>query len=77
MMAARPVLMFRLPGVPKEYDPYLTYFSSQSSMSDDMIRLCGKDEAELAAIGQQARQFVLEQKNCKVQAERILRCMEL
>ena len=76
-MAARPVLMFRLPGVPEEYDPYLNYFSSQSSMPDDIIRLCAKKEAELAAIGRQARQFVLEQKNCKVQAERILRCMEL
>ncbi len=77
MMAARPVLMFRLPGVPEEYDPYLNYFSSQLSMPDDIIRLCAKKEAELAAIGRQARQFVLEQKNCKVQAERILRCMEL
>lgn len=74
LSAGRPVLCFRLDGIPKEYDRYLTYFSSAEPqrMAEEIMRLCEKNKDTLSAIGEEGRAFVLREKNSAVQAKRIL-----
>lgn len=74
MMSGRPVLCFRLPAFPEEYDGYLNYFDSENinDMAKDIIRLCECDEESLKEMGTRGRNFVVENKNNVAQAEKIL-----
>lgn len=72
MMTARPVLCFKLDGIPDEYDEYLNYFTSDNSMAEDIQRYCAMSEEELAQKGRRARRYVCENKNSYKQALRML-----
>lgn len=74
LMAARPVLCHKLEGIPDEYDDYLLYFKSgdYDQMAKDMIEVCEKSQDELTKIGKRGREFVLKNKNAKIQAQKIL-----
>lgn len=74
LTAAKPVLCHKLRGVPDEYDNYLLYFKSYdySQMASDMVELCEKSPDELIKIGSRGREFVLKNKNAKLQAQKIL-----
>jgi len=78
MMSARPVLCFKLKGIPDEYDEYLNYFECEDTegMARDIVRLCEKSEGELSVMGEKARKFVLENKNEYVQAKKMLGMIE-
>lgn len=78
MMTARPVLCFKLPGMPDEYDEYLNYFEGEDieKMAEDIVSICEKSEEELFSMGDKARQFVLENKNEYVQAKKMLDMVE-
>ena len=74
MVTGTPVLTTKLPCFPEEYDPYLYYMEDVSvdgfyksmmealSLSNDVIQQKGKE----------CRNFVLEKKNNRYQAKRIL-----
>ena len=74
MASGRPVMMFRLDGIPKEYDPFLTYIPEESaeSIRDTMKSLKEISPSELDAIGARGRAFVLKNKNRNVQMRRVL-----
>jgi len=74
MASGVPVLMYRLDGIPDEYDEYLTYIkgSSAESMAESITELCGKDIDELRQLGEKAKRFVLANKNPGKSAEKIL-----
>ncbi len=74
MLSGKPVLMYKLDGVPDEYDQYLYYFDSSSpkDMASRIIEVCEKPKLELKSIGREAKKFVLENKNSEVQAKKIL-----
>ena len=74
MLSGVPVLMYKLSGVPHEYDQYLNYFEGDSpeSMAESIVSLCedSRDEAVLKA--GRAKEFVLNHKNSASQAKRIM-----
>lgn len=74
MASGRPVMMFRLDGIPGEYDPFLTYIPEQSAVSirDTVKSLKKLSQAELDAMGARGRAFVLKNKNRNVQMRRVL-----
>lgn len=74
MTAAKPVLMFKLDGIPGEYDDYLYYIreNTAESIKEAILAVCAKSREELEARGKASCRFVLENKNCKLQAGRIL-----
>ena len=74
MASGRPVMMFRLDGIPKEYDPYLTYIPEEAAASirDTVLALKKLHPSELDAMGARGREFVLKNKNRKVQMRRVL-----
>ena len=74
MASGRPVMMFRLDGIPGEYDPFLTYIPEESAASirDTVESLRKLSPSELNAMGARGREFVLKNKNRNVQMRRVL-----
>ena len=74
MLSGKPVLMYKLDGVPDEYDQYLYYIngSKPKDIADRIMEVCEKPQSELNDFGQKARQFVLENKSSEIQAKKII-----
>ena len=70
MTTGRPVLMYKLKGIPDEYDDYLYYFGEDMAASIDEIAKTSPQE--LYAKGEKAKQFVQQYKNKNMQAKKIL-----
>lgn len=77
MASGRPVVMFRLPGMPEEYIPHFIDpgMDDENAMQRAIERLMEVDLDELQEFGANARQFVLAQKNAKAQGHKILALM--
>ena len=78
MATGTPLLTTRLPGIPSEYFDY-TFVLENETEEGIAIRLesillisC----SELNEVGQRAKEFVLENKNCIVQAKKIIELIE-
>ena len=71
MVTGTPVLMYKLPGVPKEYDDYLCYIDDYTNFETAFRAMLDKPVSELQMIGERAKRFVIENKNNHSQAERM------
>lgn len=69
-----PVVMFHLPGIPKEYDELLFYVEKPEAneFSQRIIEICSLNDEERMQYSIRARRFIQEQKNETVQAAKIL-----
>lgn len=78
LLSGRPVLMYKLDGIPDEYDQYVYYIDSSQpkDIACRIIEVCEKPQSELDNFGEKARQFVLENKNCSIQAKKIFDMMK-
>ncbi|MCH5296315.1 MAG: glycosyltransferase [Ruminococcus sp.] len=74
MASGTPVVMYKLDGVPNEYDEYLFYVENNSveALKNKLEYVCNLSPECRKDFGEKARQFVLNQKNSKVQGKRIL-----
>lgn len=74
MASGTPTLMYRLPGMPEEYEPYVALFkdSSDTEMSKTMEEWLNKPQDELDAFGNKARKFILENKTAEKQVARFV-----
>ena len=74
LLAAKPVVMHRLDGVPEEYDPYLIYATDNSvtALASALIKVIGLSRDERLKLGARGRDFVSKNKNAKKQTERIV-----
>lgn len=75
MVSGTPVLTTMLPGMPKDYYPYVFLFDQGESVEgyySVLQEITNKDDDELVLKGQQARDYVLEHKNNIVQTKRII-----
>lgn len=79
MLSGKPVLMYKLDGIPNEYDQYLYYIKGDTpeDMADCIVSICEKPQAELDEFGERAKKFVLENKNSMVQAKKIVDMIEV
>lgn len=78
MASGTPTLMYKLDGIPDEYDKYLIYFKGNSieEIKESIINVCNKNVQELIEIGNNARDFVLKEKNYLVQTKKIIDMIE-
>lgn len=78
MASGTPVLTTRLPGMPKEYYPYVDFIEDESPEGVAMAlrEVLKNDDEALFQKGAAARKFVLEQRNNVVQAKKIVEMME-
>ena len=74
MASGTPVLMTRLPGVPKEYFDYVYAIEEETAdgICRSLIEIFGQSEAQRARFGAAARDFVKTNKSCAAQCGRIL-----
>lgn len=72
MQSGRPVLMYRLDGIPKEYDDYLIYIPEEEELNRVLSLQLQREDEELRALGERAKAFVEGEKNPKRQAQKIM-----
>lgn len=73
MRSGKPVLCYRLDGIPREYDDYLCYIASEGAegIRTAVERTLQRSPEALAELGMAGRRFALEQKNPAVQCRRL------
>lgn len=74
MSSGTPVLMYKLEGIPEEYNDYLYYIDGYDpiDIANSIINVLGKGKVELYKKGVKAQTFVRNNKNAKVQTKKIL-----
>lgn len=74
MMMQVPVVMYKLDGIPDEYDPYLHYIQEQSprGIADEIKRVLAMEEGEKNKTTKLAREYIIEEKNNINQAKRLV-----
>ena len=79
MLSERPVVMCRLPGIPREYEDYVffTEDSSVDALYQKLLEVLSYSPEKRKNIGMKAARYVAEEKNPTVQAKRILQLMSL
>ena len=73
-ISGRPVIMYKLDGVPDEYDNYLNYVPDNSvdALKQKIVEICSLSLEERNRMGQLAREFVLNEKNSEKQVKKII-----
>lgn len=79
MLHNKPVIVFKLEGIPDEYDQVLSYFrdNNPKHMAEDIMWICSLPKAKQKEMGNRITKFALEQKNCCVQAQKILQVCKI
>lgn len=78
MASGTPVLTTVLPGMPREYHPYVYLLEDETAggIAAKLGEVLKKSEEELFQKGLEGRAFVLEQRNNVIQARKILEMLE-
>lgn len=74
MASGRPILMYKLAGIPDEYDEYLLYVKD-NDLEQSIRDVISMKEQDLEFIGRKGKQFVLDNKNEKEQAMKIVQLL--
>lgn len=74
MLSGKPVLMYKLDGIPAEYDQFLNYIEGNSAedMKNAICKIFNEDENKIANKALSAARYVAENKNSFKQAEKII-----
>ena len=74
MASGTPTIMYKLPGLPIEYEEYLVLLpdNSQKTLTAILKQWGSKTQAELYEFGEKAKRFILENKNSEIQASRLM-----
>ena len=78
MASGTPVLTTDLPGMPREYLPYVNLIEEETpqGVANALKKVLAQSDEALMEQGARARRFVLEQRNNLVQAKKILTMLE-
>jgi len=69
MSSGTPLLAYKLPGIPDEYDEF--YYHISGNIESDIKKIISIDSVELAKFGLKAKEFVTKNKNSHKQAEKV------
>ncbi|WP_298653806.1 glycosyltransferase [uncultured Proteiniphilum sp.] len=74
LLSGKPVIGYKLDGIPHEYDEHLIYVEDNSldAIKNKIIEVCTMPEKFYSIIGNKNIEFVAEQKNNIIQTKRIL-----
>ncbi len=77
MASGKPVVMYRLDGIPREYDRYLIYPEDNTveSLKMTIHRVLSLPDSERRELGERGQRFIMEQKNAALQVRKILDLM--
>ena len=78
LASGRPVIGYKLDGIPSEYDEYMVYVKDNSieALKETLIKTCSLSKEERKLMGERARAFILENKNPKNQCKKIVDMLE-
>jgi hypothetical protein len=78
MGTGTPLLTTKLPGMPKDYYPYVYMIEDESikGYSHALIDVLSKTPEELIEFGHRAKNYVLENKNYTIQTRRIIELIQ-
>lgn len=78
MTSGTPIITTKLPCITDNYDPYVYYFEDDTAegIKRTIEKCCELSDNELRKKGEMAKKYILENKNNKVQFERILALVE-
>lgn len=78
LASGRPVVGYKLDGIPDEYDEYIQYVPDNSveTLRDKLIEVCEMDDEVRSELGKRSREFILQEKNPKRQCEKIDRLIQ-
>lgn len=73
LTTGKPTIMYKLTGIPDEYDEYLFYVNGDKieDLKHKIIEVCSLSDQTLLEFGQNARKWVLEEKNNIKQAQKV------
>jgi glycosyltransferase involved in cell wall biosynthesis len=73
MASGTPTLMYNLPCIPREYHEYLYFIEDLTieGIRNKIIEVCNKSPLELNDFGMKAKEFILKNKNSKIQCKKI------
>ncbi|MGX9984894.1 glycosyltransferase [Soonwooa purpurea] len=74
LASGTPTIMHKLGGIPEEYYPYffVPVDNSPSALANVILRVANLSELERKEFGEKAQNFVFENKNPKIQVEKII-----
>ena len=74
LASGKPVIGYKLDGIPDEYDPWIYYVQGNSleALAQKIIEVCELPLREREAVGVRSREFVLQKKNPGKMCERIV-----
>lgn len=74
MVSGRPVIAYKLDGIPDEYDDYLLYVGGNTidDLKQMIIDVCSESKEKLDEIGRRTKDFAISNKNEYVQVKKIL-----
>lgn len=74
LASGTPTIMARLACLPQDYESHLFFFDDESveGIKNKIVEVCEKPQAELDAFGKAAAEFILTEKNEKMQAAKIV-----
>lgn len=78
MASGTPILTTKLPGMPKEYEPYVYLLNEETAdgVAKALSDILNKSAEELHKKGMEAKEFVMNEKNNIVQAKKVLEMLE-
>ena len=78
MLAAKPIIMYKLDGIPIEYDCFLNYVSGVQpiDLAKKIVDVCVADSKEAEERAHDGRKWILKNKNPKAQMAKLLRLFE-
>jgi len=78
MSAGRPVILFKLKGIPSEYYEYCYAIEKETDdeLCSKIFEVCSMDESERSKFGEKARDFIVNNKNPEKQCLKILNMIE-
>lgn len=74
MASGTPVLTTRLPGMPEDHKPYVYFIEQEDAegIKAALQQIFSQDEQTLHAFGAKAKDFILEEKNNRAQAAKVI-----
>ncbi len=74
LASGTPLVAYKLAGTPDEYDKHIFYVNGDTAndLKDTLVKVLTKSDAERTEFGQNAREFILNNKNAKTQTKKII-----
>jgi glycosyltransferase involved in cell wall biosynthesis len=78
LMSGKPVIMYKLQGIPDDYDAYINYISAKNpaEMREELENIFNSNYDDLKKVAQNGREYILNNKNQYIQASKILELMK-